>query len=91
MADQPYTVTFTRTARRHLNELPLSVAETMYEHLTGAVANNPYRLGKPLEEPYNGARSTRRGVYRAIYEIDEDARSITVLVVAHRRDAYRPR
>lgn len=46
-----YTVTFTPAARRRLGKLPLSAATALYEHLTGPVAANPHRLGKPLDAP----------------------------------------
>jgi len=34
-------------------------------------------------------RSARRGTYRVVYRIDAQPRTVTVLNVAHRRDAYR--
>ncbi|PSR00552.1 MAG: type II toxin-antitoxin system mRNA interferase toxin, RelE/StbE family [Bacteroidetes bacterium QS_9_68_14] len=34
-------------------------------------------------------RRIRVGNYRVIYEIDDDAREVTVLDVGHRRDIYR--
>ena len=40
---------------------------TGYEHLTGPVAANPYRLGKALDVPFEDVLSTRRGDYRALY------------------------
>lgn len=87
----PYTVVFTPAARRRLDKLPLPAASALYEHLTGPVAENPYRLGKPMDAPFDAVRSARRGQYRALYTIDERERVVTVLAVAHRRDAYRPR
>jgi mRNA interferase RelE/StbE len=63
----------------------------VYEHLTGPVAGNPRRLGKPLDAPFDEVLSTRRGEYRILYTVDDQARVVTVLAVAHRRDAYRPR
>jgi mRNA-degrading endonuclease RelE of RelBE toxin-antitoxin system len=33
--------------------------------------------------------SARRGTYRIIYRIDDKKRIVTVVDVAHRRDAYR--
>jgi mRNA-degrading endonuclease RelE of RelBE toxin-antitoxin system len=48
------------------------------------------RLGKPLDAPFDEVLSTRRGDYRALYTVDDQARVVTVLAVAHRRDAYRP-
>ena len=74
-----------------VTRLPLSAASALYEHLTGPVADNPHRLGKPLEAPFNEVWTTRRGDYRALYSIDDRTHAITVLAVAHRRDAYRPR
>ena len=86
-----YTVTFSPAARRRLGTLPLSAATALYEHLTGPVAANPHRLGKPLDAPFEDVLSTRRGDYRALYTVDDGTRVVTVLAVAHRRDAYRPR
>lgn len=85
----PYVVVFTPAARRGLDKLPLPVAVALYEHLTGPVAENPYRLGKPLDAPFDELRSTRRGDYRALYTVDQHQRAITVVAVAHRRNAYR--
>jgi mRNA interferase RelE/StbE len=86
-----YAIVFTATARRRLGKLPLAAAAALYEHLTGPVAANPRRLGKPLDAPFHEVLSTRRGDYRALYTIDDNAQTVTVLAVAHRRDAYRPR
>lgn len=86
----PYVIVFTPAAHRRLAKLSLPVAASLYEHLTGAVAGNPYRLGKPLDAPFDEVWTTRRGDYRALYTVDEDRYVITVLAVAHRRDAYRP-
>jgi mRNA interferase RelE/StbE len=88
---EPYTVTFTPAARRRLGQLPLSAATALYEHLTGPVAANPHRLGKPLDVPFEDVLATRRGDYRALYTVDDPTRVVIVLAVAHRRDAYRPR
>jgi mRNA interferase RelE/StbE len=86
----PYTIFFTPAARRRLDKLPLPAATALYEHLTGPVAESPYRLGKPLDAPFDDVWTTRRGDYRALYTIGDRERVVTVLAVAHRRDAYRP-
>jgi mRNA interferase RelE/StbE len=87
---EPYEVTFSPAARRGLAKLPLAAATALFEHLTGPVAGNPFRLGKPLDSPFDDVWSTRRGEYRALYTIDNYELTVTVVAVAHRRDAYRP-
>lgn len=78
-----------RSAARQVAEnLPESVAAAALEFVTGPLLTNPRRVGKPLRAPLDGKWSARRGQYRVIYEIDEESEVVTVLVVAHRRDAY---
>jgi mRNA interferase RelE/StbE len=86
-----YAVVFTAAARRGMNRLPPAAAVALFEHLTGPVAENPYRLGKQLDAPLEELRSTRRGEYRALYVVDDEERVVSVVAVAHRRDAYRSR
>jgi mRNA interferase RelE/StbE len=85
----PYEVVFTPAARRGMNRLPLPAATAMFEHLTGPVVENPRRLGKQLDAPLDNLWSTRRGEYRAIYVIDDEQHRVSIVAVAHRRDAYR--
>jgi mRNA-degrading endonuclease RelE of RelBE toxin-antitoxin system len=81
----------TPTARRQLTEhLPEAVATAAYEFTAGSLLDNPYRVGKRLRPPLDDRYSARRGTYRVIYRIDDSHRSVTVVDVAHRRDAYRP-
>jgi hypothetical protein len=56
-----YTIVLTPAARRRLDKLPLPAATALFEHLTGPVAANPYRLSKPLDTPFDQVRSARRG------------------------------
>ena len=65
-------------------------ARAVAERLPEAVAANPHRTGKPLRDDLAGIWSARRGTYRVLYRINEDAREVIVLRVEHRRDAYRP-
>jgi mRNA interferase RelE/StbE len=88
---RPYTIVLSRRARRNLHEnLPLEVAIAATETIQHAIAVNPYRTGKPLNEPFDGYHSARRGTYRIIYRIDEAKRVVEIYSIRHRRDAYRP-
>ncbi len=77
-------------AGRQLDRLPEAVLAAVLETLR-AICENPRRLGKPLRFELAGCFSARRGPYRVIYSIDDAARTVSVLGVAHRADVYRPR
>ncbi len=86
----PYTVLLSRRARRNLSEsLPLDVAIAATETIQHAMAVNPARVGKPLDEPFDGYYSARRDTYRIIYRIDEAKRVVEIHSIRHRRDVYR--
>jgi mRNA interferase RelE/StbE len=69
--------------------LPLDVAVAAMETIDGPLTANPHRAGKPLEEPFDGYHSARRGTYRLIYRINEDKHTVEIHSIRHRRDAYR--
>lgn len=84
-AVQPYTVIFSRQARRNLHEnLPLDVAAAAMETIDGPLTTKPHRAGKPLDEPFDGYHSARRGTYRIIYRINEDKRTVEIHSIRRR-------
>ena len=89
-ADDPYELRATSTVRRALSETrPESVAAAAYEFITGPLLADPHRIGKRLLPPMDNRFSARRGTYRVIYRIADKDRVVTVVDVAHRRDACR--
>jgi len=88
VSDAPWRIRVTPTAHRQLRKLPERYATAAVE-LLPAIAANPKRLGKPLRFELDGRWAARRGPYRVIYALDAKARTVVVLTVAHRADAYR--
>lgn len=87
-----YTLQTTATVRRQLaEELPEAVAAAALKFITGPLLENPHRVGRRLSPPLDDRYSARRGTYRIIYRIDDPAHVVTVVLVTHRRDAYRTR
>jgi mRNA-degrading endonuclease RelE of RelBE toxin-antitoxin system len=84
-----YAIAFAAPARRALARLPEKVGTAVVELLYGSLAGNPQRVGKPLVGELAGVWSARRGDYRVLYVVDEEARVVTVLTIAHRSDVYR--
>jgi mRNA interferase RelE/StbE len=87
---EPYSVSLSGRARRNIREhLPLEVAAAAMETIEGSIAVNPHRAGKPLDEPFDGFYSARRGTYRIVYRSEEAKRLVEVYSIRHRRDGYR--
>ena len=85
-----HQVTIAPTAARQLHErLPKAAAWACFEFIRGPLSEEPYKVGSPLRKPFEGQWRARRGEYRVRYVIDDDARSVYVLDIDHRRDAYR--
>lgn len=85
-----YRIELTAGAKRALaNTLPEAVAVACWEFIRGPLAENPYRVGKPLRDRLEGRYSARRGEFRVIYQIVDDRVFVRVIHIAHRRDVYR--
>jgi len=69
--------------------LPETVAAAAYEFITGPLLEQPYRVGKQLLPPLEDRFSARRGTYRVIYRINDEAHVVTVVDIGHSRDVYR--
>jgi mRNA-degrading endonuclease RelE of RelBE toxin-antitoxin system len=88
--DGPYELRSTPTAQRALSEIPPeAVAGAAYEFITGPLLLQPYHVGKRLLPPLDDRFSACRGTYRIIYRVDDKPCVVTVVDIAHRRDAYR--
>lgn len=82
-----YDLRILRPAQKQLAELPPGD----YEHVRDAIralADAPRPPGCRKLTGRDGWR-IRVGDYRVIFEIDDQARAVTVLSVGHRRDVYR--
>jgi len=79
------------SAARLLSRLPEGVAAAIVEFMIGPLCAEPVRVGKPLQRELAGYGSARRGAYRIVYRLDEDAHEVRVLRIEHRSDVYRPR
>jgi mRNA interferase RelE/StbE len=84
-----YTVVLSASAKGAIErDLPESVAVAVVDFLYGPLAADPYRIGKALRFGLEGYWSARRGQYRVIYSILDDAILVKVVRTSHRADAY---
>ena len=90
MSDDPYDLVVARPAARAIAErLPEAVSAAVVDFITGALIENPRRVGRALRNELAGIYSARRGTYRIMYRVDDDERRVTVLRIDHRGDVYR--
>jgi mRNA interferase RelE/StbE len=90
VSQDSYELVVARPAARAIGEqLPESVSAAVIEFITGALIENPRRVGRELRNELAGIHSARRGTYRILYRIDPVERVVTVLRIDHRSDVYR--
>ncbi|MFI0454038.1 type II toxin-antitoxin system RelE/ParE family toxin [Actinomadura sp. 6N118] len=88
---QRYGIILRPAASRALQRMPEKIAAACWEFVSGPLAENPHRVGKPLVEPLAPQYSARRGEYRVLYLIDDGTVIVEVTAISHRADAYRRR
>ena len=82
-----YSVLIRRRAQEELGKLPPEIRQRIYAALL-ALEENPRPPACRKLKDRQGWR-LRIGDYRMIYDIDDPARQVAVLRVAHRREVYR--
>lgn len=74
-------------ADRQLKKLPREMHQVIINKIE-KLSVDSYPVGSNKLEGRNGWR-IRIGDYRVLYTVDEEVRELSILSVAHRRDAYR--
>jgi mRNA interferase RelE/StbE len=91
-AEDEYELVLTPPARRALTDVsPEAVAGAVIDFVTTALVQPPRRVGKPLRGDLAGIWAARRGTYRVLYRLRDDAREVIVLRIERRRDVHRQR
>jgi mRNA-degrading endonuclease RelE of RelBE toxin-antitoxin system len=91
MTSAPYHVTFSASAQRDLRRLPEKIATAAVEFIYAGLADNLRRVGRGLHLDLAEHYAARRGDYRIIYRIDDEAHALLIVTIDHRADSYRPR
>ena len=89
MSEPEYRLVMASDEERALARVPEKAAAAVVELVAGALVEAPLEVGHPLRKELMGLWAARRGPYRVVYEIDDDAKVVSVLRVDHRADVYR--
>lgn len=84
-----YQIRMTARADRDLRALPDKYAAACVEFIVGPLADDPYRVSKPLRDKLSGKHVARRGQYRVVHTIDDAEKSVVIEHIQHRRHVYR--
>jgi mRNA interferase RelE/StbE len=91
VTDASYRIEVSGPTSRALGRLSPKLADAVLRFLAGALTENPLRVTKPLGAELAGLRAGYVGIsYRVLVQIDQDAKIVRVMRIAHRADVYRP-
>jgi len=82
-----YSVRILRVALKDIEDLPRDYARLVSEHID-QLEQNPRPAGA-IKLQGEGSYRIRVGVYRILYDIDDQEQTVVVYRVKHRREAYR--
>lgn len=83
-----YTVTFARSARKELQDLPPGIAERMLAKIE-CLALQPRPVGCAKLKGQKDIWRIRLGDHRIVYTINDTRRTVDISVIRHRKDVYR--
>jgi len=87
MDESLYSMRLKLSAQKEIEALPYDVANRLWPRIK-KLASDPRPTGCVKLKGYERLRRIRCGNYRVIYEIDDATRTIMVIAVRHRRNAY---
>jgi len=88
MAKAAYTITFARSARKELEKLDPVIINRIFPVIESLSQNPRPNNCKRLSGLWNLWR-IRIGDYRLIYQISDKQKSVDLVAIRHRREAYR--
>lgn len=74
--------------KKDVPALSLSARQLIKRAIEERLVIDPLRFGKPLRYSLKNYRSLRVSVYRIIYRIEAKTRTVIIVAIKHRRDAY---
>ena len=84
----PYIIRIERAAAKELKTIPGKDQRRIAVHID-ALKTDPKPNGAIPVQAFQGHWRIRVGNYRVLYHIDDDELVITIVRIAHRREAYR--
>ncbi len=74
---------------QHIPKLPAQYKETIKHAIEKRLMVDPIQFGKPLRYSLKGHRRLRVSDYRIVYRIEPETKTVVIVAIKHRKDAYR--
>jgi mRNA interferase RelE/StbE len=74
--------------KKDISRLAPPVWKRIKKQINHRLTAKPEYFGSPLRGTLKGLWKFRVGDYRVVYKIDEQQKQISLLLIAHRKDAY---
>ncbi len=84
-----YKVLLKRSAAREIEKLPTTKDRLRVVRRIQGLASDPRPSGAEKLTGQEDRYRVRQGRYRIVYAIDDEANTVTVFKVAHRKEVYR--
>jgi len=92
LSGETYQVRFTGSARDSLSRLDKTVAQRIFKKIRWLAKNYELLSPEPLTGEWQEMYKLRAGEYRVIYTVEKAGKKIiTVHLVGHRREIYKPK
>ena len=69
-------------------KLPTKFKATIKKAIDGRLTTNPIAYAKPLRYSLKGHRRLKVSDHRIVYRIDEEAHTVFISAIQHRKDVY---
>ena len=83
-----YQLEVKRSAVKDMRHLPKDVQQRAIDAIN-TLAENPIPMGATKLVGHDTLYRIRLGDWRIVYDVDEEAETMTILAVKHRREVYR--
>ena len=83
-----YKIEYVDSVRNDLKTISKSDRERIRAAIEQKLTTNPIEFGKPLQYSLKGLRRLRVGDYRVIFQIEQAAMVVLVVMIGHRKDIY---
>ena len=84
-----YTLFYQKDIKKDLEKLSNTTKKIIKKAIEDKLIQDPEIFVKPLRYNLKGYHCLRVGDYRVIYIVDDDLLEVIILLILHRRQAYR--